>query len=580
MGAHAKHLRNLYVYFWRWAAWKVFEQGAGGRDLTPPQQEQLSGIVCYITVAGFLNGPGFQKMRSDLRRDCDEIWVIDCTPEGHQPEVATRIFQGVQQPVCIVIASRSAASDPAVPARVRFLALAKGRREAKFDQLEKLMLDGKGWSDASKDWRAPFLPELAGGWANFAALDAVIGDCGSGVMPGRTWIIAPDAGSLKDRWDRLVNEPDDATRATLFHPHEGGDKTVAKASTKGLAGHHKELKSIETLLEEAKHETSHASAKAALKCIEPTRIGFRSFDRQWILPDNRIINRPNPSLWNDFSSKQMFLTAPMDRTPSNGPSLTATALIPDLHHYNGRGGRVFALWKDAAATETNVSTAALAALSKAYGEAVDPVDLFAYVAALLAHPAYTARFREDLIQPGLRVPMTADAKLFAEAAAIGREVIWLHSFGERFGEGRPAGAPRKPGGPTIPKDGAIPTTPEGFPDSIDYDPALRRLKIGTGFIDRVEPEVWAYEVSGKQVLRQWFSYRKKNRERPVIGDKRPPSKLGEIQPDHWLPEYTSELVNVLHVLTLLTELEPIQVALLDKICDGPLIPASKLEKAK
>lgn len=94
VGAHAKHLRNLYVYFWRWAAWKLFEQGAGGRDLDPPQLEQLSGIVCYITVGGCLNGPGFQKMRSDLRRDCDEIWVIDCTPEGHQPEVATRIFQG------------------------------------------------------------------------------------------------------------------------------------------------------------------------------------------------------------------------------------------------------------------------------------------------------------------------------------------------------------------------------------------------------------------------------------------------------------------------------------------------------
>ncbi len=23
-GAHAKHLKNFYVYFWRWATWKVF----------------------------------------------------------------------------------------------------------------------------------------------------------------------------------------------------------------------------------------------------------------------------------------------------------------------------------------------------------------------------------------------------------------------------------------------------------------------------------------------------------------------------------------------------------------------------
>jgi predicted helicase len=28
VSAHAKHLRNLYVYFWRWATWKVFGDGA------------------------------------------------------------------------------------------------------------------------------------------------------------------------------------------------------------------------------------------------------------------------------------------------------------------------------------------------------------------------------------------------------------------------------------------------------------------------------------------------------------------------------------------------------------------------
>ena len=60
----------------------------------------------------------------------------------------------------------------------------------------------------------------------------------------------------------------------------------------------------------------------------------------------------------------------------------------------------------------------------------------------------------------------------------------------------------------------------------------------------------------KQVLRQWFSYRTKNRERPQIGDKVKPSPLGDIQPDHWLPGYTSELINVLNVLGMRVELEP------------------------
>ena len=122
----------------------------------------------------------------------------------------------------------------------------------------------------------------------------------------------------------------------------------------------------------------------------------------------------------------------------------------------------------------------------------------------------------------------------------------------------------------------IPDTPQGFPDTIDYDSAKRELKVGSGIIAPVAPEVWAYEVSGKPVLKQWFSYRRQNREKPQIGDRRPPSPLGEIQPDHWLPEYTTELLNVINVLRLLVKLEPKQKALLDEIVDGPLIPASKL----
>ncbi|MFN3820630.1 type ISP restriction/modification enzyme [Blastomonas sp.] len=579
VGAHAKHLRNLYIYFWRWAAWKVFEQGAGGRDSQPPLAEKLSGMVCYITATGFLNGDGFMKMRADLRRDCSEIWIIDCWPEGHQGEVATRIFEGVQHPVCIVLACRSGDNDPQTPAQIRYRALAKGRQAEKFAELATIELGGKGWTQGAKGWTEPFLPALSGGWGDFIALDAVIGDGGSGVMPGRTWIIAPDEQSLKDRWHNLVNERDQAKRAHLFHPHEGGDKAISKPSSKGLAGHHDAIASVEFgISNRASSDPKTAKDGAAAMALpKPARYGFRSFDRQWIIPDNRVINRPNPGLWQSHGDKQVYLTALMAHSPSSGPSLSATGLMPDLHHYRGSfGGRVFPLWKDAAATEANIAPAVLKVLAKSFGFAPDPTDVFAYVAGLLAHPAYTARFAGDLVRPGLRVPMTADARLFAEVALLGREVIWLHSFGERFNSGKPAGPPRvTPGGPTIPREGAISSRPEDFPDAIEYEADNKRLKIGTGFIDNVPKAVWDYEVSGKNVLRQWFSYRKKDRERPLIGDKRKPSPLGDIQPDHWLPEYTSELINVLNVLSLLVELEPQQAKALERVCDGPLLAASK-----
>lgn len=48
----------------------------------------------------------------------------------------------------------------------------------------------------------------------------------------------------------------------------------------------------------------------------------------------------------------------------------------------------------------------------------------------------------------------------------------------------------------------MPKTRREFPDTLDYDAVAQRLEIGTGYIDRVPPAVWAYEVSGKQVLRQ------------------------------------------------------------------------------
>ncbi len=567
VGAHAKHLKNLYVYFWRWATWKVFGSGNYAATGFPDKDEE--GIVCFITVAGFLNGPGFEKMRDDLRRTCSEIWVVDCSPEGHQPEVATRIFQGVQQPVCIVLAARKLGKSVEQPAQVHFLSLAKGRREEKFAELAKLRLGGSDWVNCPSGWRDPFLPAATGAWAMFPALKDVFIYDGSGVMPGRTWIIAPDAASLNARWMQLISEKDLAKKELLFHPHEGGDKTVSKKSKDGLAGHEYRAESV---------KDDHKPA------IAPTSYGFRSFDRQWIIPDSRLINRPNPTLWNAHSPRQVYLTAPEDRSPTSGPSLTLTDLIPDLHHYNGRGGRAHPLWRDRAATQPNIRPALLAHLAKVFGQPVKAEDVMAYLAAVMAHPGFTARFAADLVRPGLHVPLTADANLFAEAVALGLEVVWLHCYGERFTDpaaNRPKQAPRLPkaSAPTIPSQGAIPSAPEQLPDTMDYDPANRRLKIGKGYVENVTPEMWAYKVSGKQVLWHWFSYRRRDRSRPIIGDRRPPSRLDSILPEGWLPEYTTDLLNLLNVLGRLIALEPAQADLLNRICAGPLRSANELREA-
>ncbi|MFZ3353178.1 MAG: type ISP restriction/modification enzyme [Xanthobacteraceae bacterium] len=572
VGQDAKHLKNLYVYFWRWATWKVF--GSGLKASTGLVEKNKTGVVCFISASGFLNGDGFQKMRDDLRRSCDEIWVIDCSPEGHQPNVPTRIFQGVQQPICIVLAARTLDKDPRVPARVRFRALPEGLREGKFTALNELSLQDPDWVDGASDWREPFLPKAGGAWALFPALDDFFTRDFLGVMPGRTWVISPDSATLLARWSVLTRETNEGRKDLLFHPHlrdeKPGDKHLRKSITNGLSGHEARLFAV---------INDHGP------CIEPIRYGFRSFDRQWIIPDARLINQPSPTLWDIYSTRQVYLTALEKAAPSSGPAITFTGLMPDHDHYKGSfAGRVSPLWLDNAATRSNVKPAILAHLAKVFARPVKAEDVMAYLAAVMAHPAFTARFKTDLVRPGLRVPLTADAKLFAEAVALGSEVIWLHTYGERFVDpaaGRPKGAPRllKESAPFIPAKGAIPGAPEPLPDAMDYDPATRRLKIGKGYVENVTPEIWAYQVSGKETLWHWFSYRRRDRSRPIIGDRRPPSPLDKIQPDHWLPEYTSDLLDLLHVLGRLIALEPRQADLLERICAGKLRKADELREA-
>ncbi len=447
-----------------------------------------------------------------------------------------------------------------------------GHRKAKFNALSTLTIDSADWTMCPSDWRAPFLPASTGSWSTYPSLDDLFVYNGSGVMPGRTWVIAPDAESLRRRWQILLNAEGDQ-KEILFHPHlvdgKPGDRHTKRIVSKGLPGHEQ-------------RDITVANDKGP--CVTPIRYGFRSFDRQWIIPDNRLINRPNPELWEVYSDSQVYLTAPSDRSPSVGPSLTYTSLIPDLHHYNGRGGRAFPLWHDCEATVPNIPPNLLSYLSQKYDRPVSAQDLFAYIAAVAAHPSFTARFKSDLVNPGLRIPLTADGEVFGAATELGLTVIWLHTFGERFANtdhGRPSGPPRHSSGgkPRISVTVPIPQDPGEMPDNIDYDAGSRRLHVGQGYVDGVEPRVWDYEISGKNVLRHWFSYRKANRERPIIGNRRTPSTLGNIQPDHCLAEYTTELVNLLNVLAWLVDLEPSQAELLEKICSSTTISRDELQAA-
>lgn len=557
VGSHSKHLYNMYVFFWRWATWKVFDN----------HQLNDKGVICFITVSGFLNGPGFQGMRKHLRESSDEIWIIGCSPEGFTPPVNTRIFEAMKHEVCIVLAVKNGSTTTADPATVRYRELALGHRTAKFVELEKIRLTDSAWEACPSDWRAPFLPSSQESWLSYPSLNDIFRYDGSGTMPGRTWVIDPDEETLYKRWDALISAGDVATQRTLMQEHKT-DRRIDTLLSDNLPGFH------------TRHRTI---ANETERCDEPVQIAYRSFDRQRIIPDKRVINRPNPTLWSARSDQQLWLTAPASESPMNGPALTGTASMPDLHHYCGRGGRAYPLWLDAEATVSNIIPGLSAHLAEALGIQVEDKDLFAYVAAVASHSGYTKSFDADLEIPGLRIPITRSPELFSKAVDVGREVLWIQSYGTRFvdvNEGRPAHAPRLASAsqPRIPVDGAISTRPEDMPEALVYDPDKQELHVGSGRVSNVTLEMWQYEVSGMNVLKQWFSSRQKNRERPVIGDRKI-SPLMKVQSDRWLPEYTSHLIDLLNLLGLLSKLEVTQKEVLEEICQSPQVTLQDLEQA-
>jgi hypothetical protein len=69
------------------------------------------------------------------------------------------------------------------------------------------------------------------------------------------------------------------------------------------------------------------------ECPAPVRIAYRSLDRQWIIPDSRVIDFPRPELWRAAGEAQVFLSELHSAPVASGPAVTFAALVPDMHHF-------------------------------------------------------------------------------------------------------------------------------------------------------------------------------------------------------------------------------------------------------
>ncbi len=553
-GIHIKNLYNLYIYFWRWALWKVFEH----ESATGP------GVVSFISASSYLAGPAFGGMREHLRRLCDEVWILDLGGEGHAEPREENVF-AIRTPVAIAVAVRTGAAKPERPARVRYARI-QGSRKAKLAALDAVEgFDSVTWQACPDGWQAPFHPASArgkgaeqgvsrkavsGGFHDWPLLTDLMPWQHSGMQAKRTWPIAPDEKTLARRWRALLAAPD---RAEAFHGDR--DRQIERSYVAELTGGGRQAP-IADLPQDSP--------------LPPTcRFSYRSFDRQFVIADGRILSFARPSLWRAFGAEQIYLSSLLTKQLAHGPALTASAFIPDLDHFSGRGAKdTIPLYRTSDTSDPNMLPGLLETLSQTLRASVTPEDFVAYVYGALAQPAFCGRFSDHLSARELRVPITRDPALFKKVRGVGAHLLWLHTYGERFvPTGKPAGQVQPGSSRCV---AAVPSDAESYPESFAYDAGCQTLQVGAGQFAPVRPEVFEFQVSGFHVVKSWLGYRMKR------GGGRKSSPLNDIRPSNWTAAFTAELLELLWVLEATVETYPEQAKLLKAIVEGDCLSLNDL----
>ncbi|MFJ5667526.1 type ISP restriction/modification enzyme [Micromonospora chalcea] len=546
--SHIASLYNLYVYFWRWAIWKVFEGAEDG-----------PGVVSFITASSWLSGPGFVGLRQLAQSLADEIWVCDLGGDNRGTRVEENVFD-IETPVAIVTLFRDGKSSRRELPRV-FLRRLSGTRQEKLSGVAGLaspLRDQEAWEELTlAKLGDPMVQQTAGStWQSMPSLAQIFPWQYPGLMINRTWPVAPSAKLLAKRWAAFVALPSAELRAEAY---------ITPPTGRNIHTRVQGLPPLSSLQKGAPH-------------LEIARYSFRSFDRQWILHDPRLIALDRPALWASRSERQIFLSTMMTTPLGRGPVMTVATEPPDKHHFRGSyGGKdTIPLFRDSSANQPNVTKGLPEALGSEF-RAIDPrksnptpEDLAAYVYAILSSPRYFEMFSDELAAPGPRVPIVRTPDLFARVCELGRELLWLHTFGQRYtGRTRPADIVRDP---NVFWEAPVTAIPETMA-SVKHEPGEERLVVGNGSLRGVSEWVWSHSVSGWPILQRWLAYR------TVRGYGRAasrPGMLDAIRPIDWEDEWNDELLELVTVLRKTEALLAQQAALVDEVCAADLVPASDL----
>lgn len=459
LGVHLKSLTDPYVYFYRWALWRLFEgEGALGE-----------GVLSFITNRTWLLGEAFGGLRQMLRERFDQAWVFDlhgdsraALPAGvEQDQNVFDIQTGVS--IGLFVHSKESTGDGAL---VRYADLFGSRAEK-----EAALAAGhesQSWEELTGAGMDPFLPPMGEEYESWPSMQELFVFYKSGVKTERDRLVI-DVGRdrLAQRIRSFLALPTERQPAEF---HESGGRTAGGIRRRAL---------VESLIR---------------------RITYRFLDLQYLYNDPDFVSRYGPKVQAVWGDNNIALYAMPSRT-GYGPAAVVVGELPDYHAFRGSyGGYAFPLYDrripvsgdvslDPSA-QSNIRSEVVDGLSARYGFDVGPQDVFHYTYAVLVGERYSLRFARELQQSFPHVPFPAGAHLFQRGVKLGEGMVRLHTFQQPRLDDAPSRINGKPSVITAPRfDGG------------------RLWVCDEAYVEPVSEEASEFSVSGYSVLRRWVERR-------------------------------------------------------------------------
>ena len=475
-----KWLQNDYVKLIRFAQWKIEQAG--------------EGVLGFITDHSYLDNPTFRGMRRSLMKSFNEIYVLDLhgnslkkekSPDGSKDENVFDIQQGVA--IALFIKTKSGEQKGKV-----YHSEIWGTRDKKYKWLLKNDIAATKWRKLTpKPEFHLFIPRDEKFLTHYEK-SLKINDIF--VMNNVGIVTARDELTIK--WTpREVNVAvlnfskmnPELARSAYNLGKDANDWKVALAQ-KDLIESGLDRKKIVPILYRPFdiRYTYYTGKSSGFHCrprSEVMRHMMTGSNLGLILPKRVETKMP----WAHILCTDQIV----DHV---AVSLKTIDYLFPLYVYPNAGKKdLFSQLEEQQGRRANINEKVFSALLKTYKSKITPEDIFCYIYAVLYSNAYRSKYAELLKIDFPRVPFTQDHKLFKKMAQYGHRLVELHLLKSSKLE-QPIAKFQGKSGDKV--------------ETLKYHEDQARVFINESqFFERIEENVWNYQIGGYQVCSKWLKDR-------------------------------------------------------------------------